>query len=67
MEHIPGPPHFLKSKVFFKKLIAFYLFNDKKGEVISERYYQRDVIRKNYKYGFSVTSALTNRLSTSLK
>ena len=42
-----GPPHFLKSEVFFKKLIAFNLSNDKKGEVTSEKNYQRDVIRKS--------------------
>ena len=32
VEHIPGPPLLLKSKVFFKMLIAFYLSNEKKGE-----------------------------------
>ena len=47
VEHIPGPPQLLKSKVFFKKLIAFNLSNDKKGEVTSEKNYQRDVIRKS--------------------
>ena len=37
VEHIPGPPSFLESKVLlFNKLIAFNLSNYKKGEVITK-------------------------------
>ena len=39
VEHIPGPPHFLMSTVFFKKPIAFYLSNNKKGEVKTKMLY----------------------------
>ena len=45
------PFPFLKSKVFFKKLIASYLYNDEQGEVTSEKYNQRDVIRKSINMG----------------
>ena len=67
VEHIPGPPHLLKPKVFFKKLIAFYFSNDKKGEVTSEKKLSKGRYKNNYKYGFSVTSVLINRLSSSSK
>ena len=45
------PSPFLKSKVFFKKLIASYLSNDEQGEVTSGKYNQRDVIRKSINTG----------------
>ena len=47
VEHIPGPPTLLKSKVFFKKLIAFNLSNDKKGEVTSEKILLKGLNKKN--------------------
>ena len=67
VEHIPGPPHFLKSKVFFKKLIAFYLSYNKKGEVTSEKISSKGRNRNKYKNGFSVTSVLIDRLGSSSK
>ena len=41
------PSPCLKSKVFFKKLTAFDISKDKKGEVTSEKLDRRDVIRKS--------------------
>ena len=52
VEHIPGPPHFKSLKVFFKEANCILPSIDKQGEVTSEKYNQRDVIRRNIKTGF---------------
>ena len=68
VEHIPGPPPFLKSKIFYlMKFIAFHLLNNKKGEVITEKRLSKGRNLRCRNSNFSVTSVLINRFITSSK